>query len=225
VSHFVVHTIPGSPFGRTVLAVLEEKGLQYRISPVDPGILRSDAFQQVHPFNRIPVLDHGDFRLYESQAIVRYLERITPEPPLMPAGARGAARADVLLGIVDWYLFPDVGRTIGFQRIVAPMLLGRPADEAVCAAAMPAAHRTFAVRAEALGSAPYFGGAQLTLADVALASHLSLLALTPEWLTLTQSRGALVEWLARMESRPSFAATTLEALTKRLADARPAGSA
>ena len=40
-SEFIVHTIPGSPFARAVLATLEEKGASYRLAPVMPGTMRS----------------------------------------------------------------------------------------------------------------------------------------------------------------------------------------
>ena len=39
-SEFTVHSIPGSPFGRAVLATLEEKGASYRILPAAPGKMR-----------------------------------------------------------------------------------------------------------------------------------------------------------------------------------------
>jgi len=39
-SEFIVHTVPDSPFGRSVLATLEEKGASYRLTPVAPGMLR-----------------------------------------------------------------------------------------------------------------------------------------------------------------------------------------
>jgi glutathione S-transferase len=42
-SELVVHSIPGSPFGRAVLAVLEEKDARYRLAPVAPGALRTPA--------------------------------------------------------------------------------------------------------------------------------------------------------------------------------------
>ena len=45
-----------------------------------------------HPFGRIPVMDHGDFRLYEMQAILRYLARIIPEPSLTLRDPRAEAR-------------------------------------------------------------------------------------------------------------------------------------
>ena len=46
----------------------------------------------LHPFNRVPVLQHDDFTLYETSAIVSYLEDTFPNPALQPktiATARG----------------------------------------------------------------------------------------------------------------------------------------
>lgn len=40
-SEIVVHSIPGSPFGRSVLVALEEKGARYRFVPVAPGSCRT----------------------------------------------------------------------------------------------------------------------------------------------------------------------------------------
>jgi glutathione S-transferase len=54
---FIVHSIPGSPFGRTVLAMLEEKGASYRLVPVAPGTFRSPQHLARHPFGRVPVLN------------------------------------------------------------------------------------------------------------------------------------------------------------------------
>ncbi len=56
---FVVHSIPGSPFGRAVLMTLEEKGFPYRFAPVSPGAHRQAPYLDKHPFGRIPALDHG----------------------------------------------------------------------------------------------------------------------------------------------------------------------
>jgi hypothetical protein len=64
-------TVPGSPFATAALVTLEEKQASYRVEPIAPGVMRSDAYRELHPFARMPVLDHGDFRLYETQAILR----------------------------------------------------------------------------------------------------------------------------------------------------------
>jgi len=93
-SEFIVHSIPGSPFGRAALATLEEKGAPYRLFPVAPGTFRSPEHLARHPFGRVPVLEHDGFRLYETQAILRYLDRVLPAPALTPADPRAAARMD-----------------------------------------------------------------------------------------------------------------------------------
>ena len=210
---FIVHTVPGSPFARAVLVTLEEKHARYRLEPLAPGAMRSDQYRGMHPFGRIPVLDHGDFRLYETQAILRYLDRVLLEPPLSPASNRDLARMDQVMNICDWYLFQGVGNVIGFQRFVAPRILGLPTDEAACAAAMPAAHRVFGVLSGLLGAASFLGGTAPSLADILAGTHLSILSGVPEWRELTADRPNLVDWLARMEARPSFVATTIERLT------------
>src|SRR4051812_40950946 len=75
-SAFLVYGIPGSPYLRSLLAGLEEKGLPYHLTALAPGQHKSPEHLERHPFGRIPVLDHGDFRLYETQAILRYLDAI-----------------------------------------------------------------------------------------------------------------------------------------------------
>jgi glutathione S-transferase len=88
-SEFIVHSVPGSPFGRAVLAILEEKGAPYRLAPLAPGAHRSPEHLARHPFGRVPALEHGGFSLYETQASCAIsiawrhrppLPRLTPSP-------------------------------------------------------------------------------------------------------------------------------------------------
>jgi glutathione S-transferase len=160
------------------------------------------------------VLEHDGFMLYETQAILRYLDRILPTPPLTPADPKAAANMDRAMNVNDWYLFNGVNNVIGFQRIVAPRLMGVAPDEAAIAAAMPRAHTVFNELARLLGAQPYFAGESLTLADLMIAPQLNFLAATPEWEPLSASHQNLVDWLARMNARPSLQATTWEKLTE-----------
>ncbi len=205
---FVVHTIPGSPFARAVFAVLEEKGVSYRLAALKPGEHKQAAHLARHPFGRMPAVEHDGFGLYETQAILRYIDRTWPEPALTPANARAAARMDQALAIADWYLFPGVASVIGFQRVVGPALMGLTPDEAACAAAMPAAHTVFAALADLLGDGPFFAGAAVSLADFLLAAQLDFLATAPEWAELTAGREGIAAWLSTMQARPSLQATT-----------------
>jgi len=207
---FVVYSVPGSPYGRAVFATLEEKGASYRLAPVAGEVRRSEAHLSRHPFGRVPVLKHDGFLLYETQAILRYLDRVLPEPVLTPAEPRAAARMDQVMNICDWYLFQGVCNVIGFQRIIRPRLLGQPADEAAVAQAMPQAHTVFNALSRLVDARPYFAGEMLSLADILAAPLLDFLRPTPEWGPLTAATPHLVRWLDVVTARASLQATTWE---------------
>jgi glutathione S-transferase len=209
-SEFVIHNMPGSPFGRAVLVALEEKGARYRLAPVTPAIARAPAYLALHPFGRVPVVEHGSFKLYETQAILRYIDRTLPQPSLTPADSKAAARMDQMMNVNDWYLFQGVNNVIGFQRIVGPRALGLTPDEAAIAAAMPKAHTVFNELARQLGDSPFFVGNSISLADILLAPQIDFLRQTPEWEPLASHHANLRAWLDRMNARPSMANTTWE---------------
>jgi glutathione S-transferase len=209
-NEFVIHGVPGSPFGRAVMVALEEKGAPYRLAPVAPGTARTAEHLACHPFGRVPYVEHGGFMLYETAAIVRYVDRVLPEPPLTPANPQAAARMDQLMNINDWYLFQGVSNVIVFQRIIRPRLMGLNADEDAIAAAMPKARVVFGELSRLLGDSAFFVGESITLADVLLAPQLDLFAAAAEWEPLTANSPNIRQWLDRMNARPSMRATTWE---------------
>jgi glutathione S-transferase len=209
-SEFVVYSIPGSPFGRALLATLEEKGASYRLWPVAPGTMKSQPHISRHPFGRVPVLEHDGFMLYESQAILRYLDRVLPTPPLTPDEPKAAARMDQAMNVNDWYLFQGVNTVIGWHRVVGPRVMGLTPDEGAIAAVMPKAHAVCNELSRLLGTQSYFAGEAVTLADLLLAPQLDILAQTPEWASLSAGNQNLVDWLDRMNARSSLKATTWE---------------
>ena len=211
---FTVHTIPGSPAARAVMATLTEKGAPFRVAALAPGAHKVEPHLSRHPFGKMPVLDHDGFMLYETQAILRYLDRIIPSPHLVPEDPRQAARMDQIIGMSDWYLFQGVNNVIGFHRVVGPRILGLVPDEAAIADAMPRAHVLFAELSRLLGDKPYLACQELTLADLIVAPHMDFLAQTPEWTPLTRDRQNLIDWLTRMNHRNSLQSTTWEAVVQ-----------
>ena len=209
-AEFTVHSVAGSPYGRAVLATLLEKGASYRFLPVAPGANRQEPHISRHPFGRVPVLEHDGFTLYETQAILRYLDRVLRDPALTPADPKAAGRMDQVMNICDWYLFQGVNNVIGFHRVVRPRLMGLQPDEATIAEAMPKAHTVFNELSRLLGRKTYFAEDRVTLADILVAPQLAFLAETPEWAVLTSTAPNLVSWLHRVTARPSFVATTWE---------------
>ena len=205
-SDIVVYGVPGSPFVRAVQMGLEEKGVAYRVEVVGPHEIKSAAHLARHPFGRVPAFAHGDFRLYETQAILRYLDQVFPEPALVPSDPRAAARMNQIIGINDWYFFPQAAAPIVFQRVVGPALLGMSTDEAVVAAAVPTARTCIAELDRLLGEQRYLAGDQLSIADIMLAPQIDFLAATPEGKRLIEGT-RLKAWLARMNARASMVAT------------------
>ena len=55
--------------------LLEELGLEYELEKYTVGdrALRTPEYYKIHPMGRIPVLEDGETRIYESGAIVQYL--------------------------------------------------------------------------------------------------------------------------------------------------------
>jgi len=210
---FVVYGIPGSPYLRTALLGLHEKGAPWRLAVLgkDLGPARSEDHMRLHPFGRIPILEHGEFRLYETQAILRYLDSVLPDPSLQPQDPRAAARMNQIMGIVDWYVFPYISVGITAERFLSQRFWNRGPDEANIARALPQAWICVRELERLKGSAEFLTGDTLSLADLMLAPQLQFFRGTPEADKLMQGT-SLDAWLQRMCARPSMQATELERL-------------
>lgn len=209
-----VFGIPGSPYVRSVLLGLEEKSIPWRLTAMAPADRLQPAHLARHPFGRVPAFAHGDFQLYETQAILRYLDRIVPDPALIPADPVTEARMNQLCGITDWYVMPQISQAVSFGRLIAPKF-GLPVDDAAIRAAAPRAARCLAEIARLLGGQMFMAGAALSLADLMLTPQLSFFAATEEGAASFADHPGLAAWLARMEARPSFAATRWERVEER----------
>ncbi len=180
-STIMIHGIPGSPYVRMPLLACEEKGVPYELNAMafGTGANKTPQYLKLHPFGRIPAIEHGDFKLYESAAILRYIDRAFEGPALTPADPRGAARMDQVMNIVDWYVMPSISSKIGFNRVVKPVF-GLPVDEAAVAEAIPMARTCVAALEDILADKPYFVGDAVSLADLMAVAHLDLLPESPE---------------------------------------------
>ena len=210
-SGIVVHGIPGSPYVRSALLGLEEKQIPYRLAIMPFGAARTPEYLHRQPFGRIPSLEHGDFCLYETQAILRYVDSLSPQNPLQPQGAKSAARMNQIAGIVDWYVFPQITIKITAERLMSQMFWGRGPDEDVIAKAVPAARVCVQELQRLMGGTPFLTGDSISIADLMLAPHIAMFRMTPEGLALLQGT-TLNGWMDRMASRPSLQATERERL-------------
>jgi len=210
-STIVIHGVPGSPYVRMPLLACEEKGVAWRLAPMGMGDAKTPEHLKRHPFGRMPAIEHGDFKLYETQAIIRYIDQAFEGPSLTPADPRAQARMNQVMNIIDWYVMPSISSGIVFNRVIKPMF-GMPVDEAAVAAAVPLAGTCVSALTDILGDKPYFGGDAVSLADIAAVAHLDFMAAAPETAALLAKSPTLATWLGRMTSRPSAQRTTMAVL-------------
>jgi glutathione S-transferase len=213
----IVHGIPGSPYVRKPLLVCEEKGAPYRLAAMafGSGAHKQPEYLALHPFGRLPAIEHGDFKLYEAQAIARYIDRVSDGPALTPADPRLAARMDQVMNIIDWYVMPSISGGIAFNRVVKPRF-GMPVDEEAVANAIPLARTCVQALEEILGGQTYFAGEAVTLADLFAIGHFDLLGETPEGADMLAG-SPLLGWIERMKARPSVQNTAWDRLAESVA--------
>jgi glutathione S-transferase len=193
-----------SPFVRKVLVFAAEKAIPVELKP-NAGPAGVDAdFLACSPFRKIPAARDGDFEICDSSAIVAYMDRLQPQPELVPADPRSGARVVWYEEFADTILAPAV---IGmfFNRVVAP-LLGRPQDLAAADRAETELLPPALDYLEKVAPAPgrFLVGERLTLADIAVGSlFVNLMHLDMD---VRSSHPGTAAYAGGVLERPSFRA-------------------
>ncbi len=200
-SEFTVFGVPQSTYVWTTRMALDEKGVPYELKPMAPG---AGGASVSHPFGKIPIVRHGDFTLYETVAITRYIDRTFVGPRLQPADTRALAIMDQWISAISDYAYQPMIRELVFPRLVYPAM-GRPTDEGVIAAALPKIRTQLSLFEAALKPGPYLAGDAVTLADLFLAPILYWVEMTPEGRLLLAEFPAVGRWRTAMGKRASYA--------------------
>ena len=161
------HYLSGSPFSWRVWLALEHKTLQYdlRVLRADAGDLKSPEYLSVNPHGKAPAIDLDGFSLYESNAIVEFLEERFPTQgrPLWPRDPEQRAIGRRMVSEADTCLYPPV------RRCVAELMLrksGLP-DYASIEMASASIASALALYSRTL-EGPFLLGSEPTAADYAL---------------------------------------------------------
>ncbi len=91
-----LYSFSPTPNNRKVEAFIKHYGLDVEIHsmPFKTKENKSAAYLQMNPLGKAPVLEDGDFTLWESNAILCYLATLFPETHALPADAKGRADCD-----------------------------------------------------------------------------------------------------------------------------------
>ncbi len=193
-----------SVYTRIARIALEEKEIDYRFEEVDifadPG--PPVDYLKLNPFGTIPCLLHNDFVLYETAAITRYIDEITPKSSLQPVATIERARMNQIIGMLDSYCYRPMVWGVYVQRVVVPAS-GGETDEAYILEVLKGLRLVLKQLDQWRGKHDFLVGQSLSLADLHFYPMLSYFNETPEGITMLDSLPRLKQWMQQMELRQS----------------------
>lgn len=198
----IVYGFPRSTFVNIVRLVLTYKNVPYVFHDFEK-VMGKGEHLELHPFNRVPILKHGDFTIYETSAIVAYVDDAFEGPRLTPKDVRARARMNQWISAVNSYFYPYMIYHITHERLTYPEL-GIASDEKVVAHALPKAEIALTVMERQLAHGePYLIGSEITLADFYLLPSLFAFSLTAEGQAMYPKFPAVCRWRERMDNLPA----------------------
>ena len=202
----IVYGPAGSTYVWSVRLALAEKGVAHELVHVDFAGLREASHLARHPFAKVPAFEHDGFQLYETQAILRYIDEGFPASPLQPTDLHQFSRMNQIIGIVDAYGWSSIAGGILVNRMLAPRM-GWKVDEAAVAAAVPRARLCLSEIARLQGDQPFLAGERISLADLMVIPLMWYFQRQPEGAAALADNPSLLPWMRRIEARQSFQVT------------------
>ncbi|MBV8187720.1 MAG: glutathione S-transferase family protein [Alphaproteobacteria bacterium] len=191
-----IHGVPPSVFTWTARLACHEKGIDYELVPTMPS-----QVAPLNPFHKIPAITHGDLVLFETAAIVRYLDRTFPGPKLWPVDSIGIARCDQWISAVCDSLVNSAMRYMAARFGFLPV----PAE--MQQKYLDKAREVVPVFDRRLGESRYLAGDALTAADLFLLPLLSYFPDIAELRAIGDAAPNCKRWLREVGARASVKAT------------------
>lgn len=208
-----VYFVSGSPFAWRVMLALGLKGLDYEAKRLvfDEGDTQKPEYLALNPRGKVPTLVDGDVTVYESIAVLAYLDRAYPETPLFGANPQEAALIWRRVMELDAYL--GAALAAAARPILAQSFQGKE-DEI---------NENFAKVGEEihtvndwLDNKDYMAGDTPSAVDVMLYPHLAMIARIGPTIQLPAITAIapdysvdfpmLAAWMKRVEALPGFEA-------------------
>ena len=206
-AHPIVYGPAGSSYVWSVRLTLAEKGVTHELVEMPPGAQREEPHLSRQPFAKVPAFAHDDFALYETQAIMRYVDERFPGAPLQPEDVHQWSRMNQIIGIVDAYAWPSMAGAILYNRVLVPRLFGGAPDEAAIAAALPRACLCLDEIDRLMEDNRFLAGEHVSLADLMVIPLFYYFANVPDGQAPLDSHPKLQGWMRHMEGRQSFQVT------------------
>jgi glutathione S-transferase len=197
----IVYGFPRSTYVNIVRMILTYKDVPYTFHDLET-VMGKPEHLALHPFDRVPVLRHDDFTIYETSAIASYVDEAFAGPRLTPQDVRARGRMNQWISAVNSYYYPYMIYHVTHERIVFPEL-GIASDEKVVAHALPKVELGLGVMERELSHGQdYLVGSELSLADFFMLPSTFAFSLTEEGRGLYPKFPAFCRWRERMENLP-----------------------
>ncbi len=194
---------PASTYTRMALVAADEKELDYSFQMVASwdGYDKDPEFVGIHPFLKVPILEHKGIRITETIAIMMYIESAFDGPPLVSSDPVELAGMWEIISTTISYAWPNWVPVLATNRLFNPMA-GDDVDEALISSRLPEMCKA----AEVIGGYLSTRRGIFDLADIVVAGSLKYATETPEWHQLSEASPALSEWWNDIRVRPSISA-------------------
>ncbi len=193
-----LYHVPISLNSRRVWIALLEKKLEFELVELK---LDGDQFQPdfiaLNPFHHIPVLVDDGFRIIESLAILDYLEAKYPTPAMLPTEAH-------TLAIVRMAEMVTINELVPATNPLFMQILGVNNDESKLEEAKKKLATGLSFLENLLGDFSYYGGEQLSLADIVTGIAVSSLH---HFNVSLDDYPRLSAWCDRLVQRPAWVET------------------
>ncbi len=194
---------PRSTYVRTARMGLAEKGVAYTLQSAAP---HSPEILAVHPFGRVPAFRDGEIALFETSAILRYVEESFDGPSLFPGTILYRARCEQWVSALNAYCYDAMVRRYVLQYVFPKGADGKP-DRGVIDAAVKEIAAQLATLERAYGEGDFLAGPAVSLADLLLAPMLAYVEQMPEGKHLLDPVPNLRRAQAVIRKRESFTQT------------------
>ena len=202
----VLHGPAFSTYVRTARIALIEKGVDYDLREFNFLEGWPDGYDKLHPFMKVPAFEHDGLTLYETPAIMVYVNAAFDGPALLSDQPAMRAKSMQTVNVVDNYAYNALITRTFIPRAVVPML-GGTTDESVIDDAKEDCVRSVAVLNGMLEGQDWFSGTSVGLADFHVLPVIHYASQIPEGQALLSNASALAAWMDRMNARDSVSST------------------
>jgi glutathione S-transferase len=204
----------GSPFSWRVLLALEHKRLPYesQLLHFDKQEQQSPQMLKMNPRGRVPVLKDNDYVVFESVAILYYLDQKYPQIPIFGLSPEEAGVIMRVICEFQAYAEPSL------QKIVAAVFSDKVSDDIEeLTDAMHIVGREARTIEGRLSKEQWIVGENYTALDMVIFPWIQLLRramnrpsaaeLGARFLPMERNYPALARWISRIESFPGYERT------------------